>query len=574
MNKFVRYLLFLAVLLTLVINFWPKQEGKNTEKVLNLSLDSKVDGMDPATVTSLYATQLTGKVYENLLEYHYLKRPSELIPNLAESMPTVSEDGLTYTFSIKKGVYFHDNVCFPNGKGKELTAEDFVYTFKRIADPAVRSPHFDQLANSIKGYRAFNKHVVIHKGDYSYPVEGIKALDRYTLQFTLITKHPIFLHALARASTSVVAKEAVEYYGDAFVNHPVGTGPFTLDHFNAQSNKIVFSKNKNFREKYYPTDASPALQHMLGPAGKKVPFLDKIIYHVMHEEQPRWLQFKNKVIDCVEVVSTYTQQVFENGTLKQELKQQGVSLVEEACSSMYYIGFNCLKKPLDNQKLRQAMSLAFDREAYNKLFCDGLGIIYPSFIPSSFVGYNPELVNPYITYDLEKARQYLADAGYPNGKGLPTLTVNTSIATKHRIQLEFFAKCMDKLGIKVEIQQSTFPELLKKLLEKDYLISKLGSITDFPDASDFFCGLRFKTVGGGIHMEDPTFDKLYDQAVQMEDFPEKTAAYEKLNGMLVETMPALLLPALPEYMLVHKRVKNYAIDLYSRGAEQYVDVDP
>lgn len=573
MNKFAKFI-FLGALLALTIKFWPKREStKNYEKELHLALIDSADNMDPAASESLYSAKLTAKVYEGLLEYHYLKRPTELIPNLAEAMPTISTDGLTYTFSIKKGVFFHENACFPDGKRRELTAEDFVYSFKRIADPAVRSPYFSVFADYIKGIKIFNKHITAHKGNYNYPIEGIQALDRYTLQFTLTTKFPIFLHYLTGNFASVVAKEAVAYYGDAFINHPVGTGPFTLDCFNPQSNKIVFLRNKNFREKYYPREASPPLQYLLGPAGQRIPFLDKITYHAIYEEQPRWLQFKEKKIDCIKVEKSYVKQVFESGQLKQELKQQGISLFEEVQSSITFIGINCLKKPLDNKKLRQAMSLAFDRDTYNKLFSDGLGTTHPSFISSSLAGHSTSLVNPYGTYDIAKAKQYLVAAGYPGGKGLPTLTVDTYISTANKLSLEFFGKCMAKIGIKIEIEQSIFPTLLNKLSKQDYFMSSLSWGADYPDAAYFFCNLQLKR-GHGITMEDQVFNELCDESVQMVDSPEKVAAYEKLNVMALEITPAFLTPLIPEYALTHKRVKNYVVDLYSHGVEQYLDVDP
>lgn len=207
MQKFVK-IIFLGVILALTIKFWSKKEAAQTpEKELHLVLPSPADNLDPAASMSGYSIKLRSKVYEGLLEYHYLKRPTELIPNLAASMPTIFPDSLTYTFSIKKGVYFHEKDCFPGGKGRELTAEYFIYSLKRIADPAVRSPYFSLFIDHIKGVKAFNK---------------------YTLQFTLTKKFPLFLHYLTGNFASVIAKEAVAYYGDTFINHPVGTGPFYI----------------------------------------------------------------------------------------------------------------------------------------------------------------------------------------------------------------------------------------------------------------------------------------------------------------------------------------------------------
>jgi ABC-type transport system substrate-binding protein len=369
----------------------------------------------------------------------------------------------------------------------------------------------------------------------------------------------------------VVTKEAVSYYGDSFMNHPVGTGPFTLDLFNSQSNKVVLLKNPTFREKFYPTDASPEFQHLVAAAGKKLPFLDKVVCNIITEDQPRWLQFMDKKIDLIEVATSYIPQVFEGKKLREEFNKVGITLFKEIKPGIAYIGFNCLNKPLDNLKLRQAMSLAFDKKSYNRIFEDNLASIPHSFIPSSFAGYNKEFRNPYATYDIAKAKAYLAAAGYPDGKGLPVLTLNTSAHTTRKAQAEFFAKCMEKIGIKVAIEQTTFPELSKKIHQGQFLISMLGVSADFPDAIDILSLLRRQRTG--FRIKDLTFNALYEQAIAMEDSPEKTALYEKLNEMATELTPALLRPLMPKYVLTHARVKNYHISPYHFGIEQYLDVE-
>ena len=571
-NKWTKILL-LGLSLVFVLKCWSsKVAHKKEDKILNLALGAHVDSLDPAYTASLYSAELLSKVYDRLLEFHYLKRPFELIPNLTESMPAVSKDGLVYTFSLKKGVFFHDNPCFPQGKGRELSAEDVVYSFKRIADPATRSPYFVNFKDIIVDFDQLYDHLKHHKGDYDFSIPGIKTIDQYTVQFTLKKAFPLFLYYISMSCGSIVAKEAVDYYGDGFMNHPVGTGPFILDQFNPQDNKFVFVKNPKFRDKFFPTEASGDLQHLLGPAGKKVPFLDKIIYHLIPEETPRWLQFKNKTIDLLNVSPDYLLDIFDgNGLLNEKLKQEHIELHKVENFNSGYIGFNCLKAPLDNKKVRQAMSLAFDRQMFNKLFLKNLGKTPHTFIPQGFVGYDERFVNPY-DYNLEQARKYLTEAGYPKGHGLPTISLICSISPTLKAQAEFFAKCMEKIGIKVEIQQLIFPELCKKLSQHQYMLAMLGWMPDYPDAAGTLFTL-IRTNHLGINIEDVEFNKQYDKSILLDNLEEKEAAYKLLNALAIELTPAILLPKLPSYVLRHANVKNYAMNLCSNNTEVYLDVD-
>ena len=276
-----KFTLFWLLLGILVVWFFAKDNNtiQNVEeKVLATVSPVQVKGLDPAQVGDRYSATEVAKVYEGLLEYHYLKRPLTLAPNLAAAMPTVSEDGLTYTFKLKQGVKFHDNACFSNGKGRELTAEDFVYTIKRVADPKLNAPIFYLLAEKIQGLDAWRKKQVdAPKVDYTAAIAGVKAIDTYTLQFTLNKPYPSFLYALAVPTCYVVPQEAVVYYGEEFLNHPVGTGPFTLKAYTPQANKLVYLKNPNFRVKKYPNEASESYKHLLADAGKQLPLVDKVV---------------------------------------------------------------------------------------------------------------------------------------------------------------------------------------------------------------------------------------------------------------------------------------------------------
>ncbi|HKL20350.1 MAG TPA: ABC transporter substrate-binding protein, partial [Tichowtungia sp.] len=204
----------------------PPLPRKSGEEVVSYSQTSRIRGLDPGITGEVSSSLAISRLYEGLLQYHYLARPYKLIPALAESMPDISDDGLTYTFKIRKGIFFHDDPCFPGGKGRELEARDFVYSIKRVADVKNASSGFWAFNKRIKGINAFHD---ASKGseptDYDMDVEGLQAPNKYTLQITLTEPYPQFLYILAMHYAFAVPREAVEYYSRDFVNNPVGTGP-------------------------------------------------------------------------------------------------------------------------------------------------------------------------------------------------------------------------------------------------------------------------------------------------------------------------------------------------------------
>lgn len=242
-------------------------------------------------------------------------------------------------------------------------------------------------------------------------------MDKYTLQFTLTRPWPQFLYVLAMNFCYAVPEEAVQHYGAEFLNHPVGTGPFTLKAFNPQLNKLVYSKNPNFRDKYYPSETAEDYQHLLADAGKKLPLVDKIITHILPKEKPRWLKFQQGQVDVLDISrDSIASEVVQGENMVSELQAKGVQLFLEPEQSTTYYGFNnghALFK--GNEKLRKAISLAFDEQRYNQLFHNGTAVLAQSIVPPGLAGYQQKYVNPYKEHDLEKARELLAEAGYPEG---------------------------------------------------------------------------------------------------------------------------------------------------------------
>lgn len=516
------------------------------------------------------------KIYEGLLTYHWLKLPYELIPNLAEAMPDISKDGLTYTFKIRPGVFFQDDAAFPGGKGRELVAADFVYSIKRHADSKNQSTGWWLFDGKIQGLNEWReKYAKLPTVNYDEEVEGIKALDKYTLQFKLAKVFPQFLYALAMPFSYVVAKEAVDKYGKEFINHPVGTGPYVLPVFD-QGKRLVFTKNPTFREKFYPTEASPEFKHMLVDAGKKLPFLDKIVVDVMVESQPAWLKFNKGEVDYLNIPKDNFSTTIVGNKLSKEMQDKGISLAITPALDVYFYGFNFDQKIFQNINLRKAMSLAFDQKMLNELFYNNTGVPAESSAPPGVAGNVPSFKNEWKGPNLELARKKLAEAGYPEGKGLPEITLDTFSSTSARQKAEFFQKQMEKIGIKIKVVTNLNPELQAKIKKRSVMMIDYGWIGDYPDTENFlqiFYGPNSSPGANSANYNNPEFNKGYEVVAKMQDSPERTKMYEKLNQFLANEVVAIFTVHTQSYMLEQKWVRNYHDSDFIFDFHQYLNVD-
>jgi oligopeptide transport system substrate-binding protein len=579
MRNFNRLLLPLLIFVGVFLFFQKKKNitgNSKQEKVLDVVSMSSVKNLDPTLVEDLYCGQEVSKVYEGLFEYDYFKRPYEIVPKLAVSMPSVSDDHLVYTFTIKQGVNFHDNKCFPNGKGRELVAQDFVYAIKRVADPKVRSPRYALIGDKIKGLEEWHtKYIGAEKVNYDEEIEGIKSLDKYTLQIKLSKPFPQLLHNLTMAYCFVMPREAVEYYGKEFINNPVGTGPFVTETYNPQFNKIVYLKNKNYREDYFPSNLPETYKTY---SGKKLPIVDKVVTHIITEEQTQLLNFKKGKIDLMELKANMTKEyIKDDGSVIDELKNKGVAYSSSHQLTIAGFMFNADYDLLKNKKLRQAISLGFDDKKYIDLFLDNTAVVSQSLLPPQAFGYRADYVNEYKQYDLEKAKKLLAEAGYPGGKGLPeiTLDVTSDVVFKHKG--EFFKNCMEKLGINIKVVPNTWPELLQKVEKKSTMIFTLGWSADYFDSEGFLQILYgpYKDAGSNFcNYDNPEYNKMYERAVLEEvDDKKREEMYFQMNKMIGEEVPMIFLPTTSHKDIYHGWISNFIWSDFNYNAPKYIDVN-
>lgn len=550
------------------------------EKVLHITVENKVKGMDPINTGDTYSSTEVARVYEGLLQYHYLKRPYELRPNLAAEMPTVSDDGLTYTFKLKQGVLFHDNKCFEGGKGREMVAEDVVYSIKRLADARNNAIGWWLLDEKIVGLNEWReKQKAAAKTDYDASVEGIKALDKYTVQFKLREKSPQFLYSLAMSYTMVTPREAVEFYGKEFLNNPVGTGAFMTGTY-TQSTKIVYVKNPNYRKEFYPSEGMKEDEEkgLLKDAGKALPLVEKIVVYIQPESQPRWLSFEKGKTDFLAIPKdNFETVVTPSKGITDTYAKKGISLEINPDLDITYIAFNhedALFK--DNIKLKRAMSLAYNTAKSNELFYNERGILAQTPIPPGIQGYDKEYQNPWMKFDIDQAKKLLAEAGYPGGKGLPTIKYDTTASTVSRQMGEFFKKQMSQIGINVEVITNTWPQLTEKVHKRQTQTFGMAWVGDYPDAENFLqllYGPNSSPGPNGSNYNNADFNKLFEKATKMQPSPERTKYYSEMAQKYSEDVPWILGVHRTSFVVRHAWLKNYKFSTFNYGNSKYWDVD-
>ena len=565
---------------------------------------AEIKGFDPVFTSDSYASGAQFQVYEGLLEIHPLKRPLELMPMLAAAMPQESPDHLTYTFRLRDDAFFQDDACFAGGKGRKVTAQDFVWCFKReMAIPTSNSNW--AFAGKIKGLDDWAKRAgeklnkLFDYRDRWFPFEspemkdlvaeeipGLRAIDERTLRFELSEPYPVFLWILAMGTGYVYPHEAVERYGVEFQNHPVGTGAYRVDEFFIFDRKITFRRNPTWHGQTYPSEGAPGDKEagLLDDAGKPMPFLDRIEFVVIRESQPRWLEFVDGRVERIETEKEIWERAMtEDGRLKPDLAAQGVRVQREPMANIAYTTFN-MDDPVigapageRGKKLRQAMSLAFDVKQWIKIMRNGFWAEPASGpIPPNVRGY-VDVKSPYAVRDVAKAKRLLAEAGYPEGRGLPKLHYEMSgTDTVQRNGAEIFKNSMKDVGIDVEIAGQTWDQFIAKLHAKNSQISGLSWSQDYPDAQDFlqlFYGPNESPGPNDSNYKNPEYDALYQKMNVMQDGPERDEVIKKMLAILYEDCPWSYTDLRTQYSYCQPWLKNFKYSDINMWTFKYCRVD-
>ncbi len=534
--------------------------GAGGDKVLRYAFPIAETGFDPAQVSDLYSRIVTNHIFDAPLTYDHLARPFKLKPHLAEAMPEVSDDFRTFTFRIRRGVYFQDDPAF-KGKKRELVAEDFVYAMKRIYDPKLKSPSQSSLEDEgIIGLRELREEALkTGRFDYDRTVEGLRAIDRHTLQVKLRESRPRHLYNWASGDIyGAQAREVVEFYGDRIMEHPVGTGPFRLGAWR-RSSRIVLERNPTFRDVAW--HAEPNADDLEGQAmvkrlsGRRLPLIDRVEISIIEAAQPRWLAFLNGEQDFMDrLPNEFIDQATPGGKIAPNLGKRGIRALRSVASDITLTVFNMENEVLggytpEKIALRRAICLGTDVQREIRLARRGQAMPANALPPPNTEGFRADLRTEQSVYDPARAQALLdvysyrdtnGDGWRENPDGSPLVLVKNTQADAVSRQLdELWKKNMDALGLRATIKVAQWPENLKAARGGSFMIWGVGSLASSPDGQGALERVYGPSTGKGnlARIQLKAIDSLYEKMKFEPSGPSRQALFDRAAELVAAYAP-------------------------------------
>ena len=504
--------------------------GNKEQNVFRMNMSGKaLESLDPAFAKDQYTMWTANLLYNTLVA---TDGQLHLAPSLAKSWQ-ISDDGLTYTFHLRNDVYFHDNPDFPNGKGRRMTAHDVVYSFNRITDPLTASP----------GAWIFNERVV-EKNPFT-------ATNDTTFRIQLLKPFRPLPEILSMQYCSIVPHEVVEKWGKDFRTHPCGTGPFVFKEWD-EGNILILHKNPA----YWEQDST----------GARLPYTDAVTIGFAASKATEFFQFLQGKLDFVnELDGSFKDLVLtKKGELKKEYESK-LNLEKRTYLNTEYLGFltdstNPLLRnsPIKNVLVRQAINYAIDRHKIVTYFRNGIGIPATSgFIPEGMPGYDSTHSYGY-TYNPAKASALLAEAGYPNGKGMKTITILTPDIYADIVN--FAANQLQEVGIPVQVEIMQANILRQQMSKSEAVFFRGQWIADYPDAETYlvFFNGNLPAPPNYTRFNNATFNQWYDEAMLAKDDSTRWALYRSMDSLVMSQAP--LIPLFYDQMthFTQKRVSGFA----------------
>ena len=575
----------------------PSSGERSGLRTLRVAFPIAETGFDPVQSQDFYSGTVNAHLFDAPFEYDPLARPARLRPNTAAAMPEVSDDYRTLTIRLRPGIHFADDPAF-KGVRRELVAADYVYSWKRLYDPRWKSQNLHLVEGAkLLGLDEVRRAAIRDRApfDYDREVDGLLALDRYTLRLRFAEPNPRFFQMLAAAQPfGAVAREVVEAYGDAIVEHPIGTGPYRLAAWR-RSSRIVLERNPGFRDKRFEADPPADDAVMTAEAarlrGRPLPMIDRVEISIIEESQPRWLAFMQGEIDFLAVPIDLQDVAAPGGVLAPHLARRRVRLARTPLSDITVTYFN-MDDPMvggygpDKVALRRAISLAFDADEYIRLLYKGQAISAQSPIAPNTFGYDPTFVTSLSSHDRARAKALLdlydyadrnGDGWRENPDGSPlTLEIASSPSQLDRRQNELWKRYLDAIGIRVRFNVAQWPELLKQSLAGKLMMWSFGWQAGQPD-SDVFFGFAYS---GNIEQTNdarfrlPAYDALYERSRRLPDGPERLSLLREGSRLLAAYMPYKFHLHRIQNDLVHPWVIGYSRNTFTQRLWDTLDIDP
>ena len=649
-------------------NPYPARErGRN---ILYSAFVERPKHLDPVQSYAENEYVFIAQIYMPPLQYHYLRRPYELVPlgaaeipravyldaagrRLPDSAPAERVAFSVYDIRLRQGVMYQPHPAFAvdeSGKPRylnlgredlknifelrdfhhtgtrELVAEDYVFQIRRLADPGLHSPIFGLMGEYIIGLKELGQQLQeaakkLPADAYldltTFPLEGARALDRYTYRIKIRGKYPQFVYWLAMPFFAPIPEEAHRFYSQPGMTegknltldwYPVGTGPYMLT-VNNPNRMMVMERNPNFAGESYPADgeAGDAEAGLLDDAGKPLPFIDKVIFSLEKESIPYWNKFLQGYYDFSLISSdTFDQVVQITGAgdiaLTENMQERGIALQTSVATSTLYLAFNMLDPVVGGdseraRKLRHAISVALDFEEMISIFRNGRGVAAQGPIPPGIFGYREghEGMNPYV-YDwvdgrpkrkpIAYAKQLLAEAGYPNGieasNGKPLVIYfdGTMVGAEGKSRADWLVKQLAKINLQLVVRNTDFNRFQEKVRKGTAQLFFFGWNADYPDPENFlfmFHGPQSRTLKNGENSANYTnaeYDRLFERVRAMDSGPERQALIDSMIEMLRFDAPWAWGLHPKDFTLAHAWVHNRKPNKMANNNLKYQRIDP
>lgn len=630
------------------------------------SFSERPKHLDPAVAYSANEYGLIGQIYEPPLQYHYLVTPYRLQPLTLKSMPRVSyldssgevvaEDSseiafTDYLLELTPGIQYQPHPAFARDAGgaflyhdlnaaqlsristitdfevaatRELTAADYIYQIKRLVDPRIHSPISELMKQHIVGLAELAETLEKHHGKSSahkpidldrFSLQGAEKIDRYSYRIRIRGKYPQFRFWLAMPFFSPMPWEAVAFYSQPGLIeknitldwYPVGTGAYMLIE-NNPNKRMVMVANPNFHAEYYPSEGAAGDREagLLADAGRRLPFIKKVVFTLEKESIPYWNKFLQGYYDASGISSdSFDQAVQFSGEGEAELthsmRDKGIRLQTSVATSIFYFGFNMLDPVVGGyderaRLLRRAISIAVDYEEYISIFMNGRGIAAQGMLPPGIFGYDDSRkgINTYV-YDwkdgeprrkgIEQARELLKQAGYPGGRdpatGRALVLYLDTVATgpDDKARLNWYRKQFGKLGIQLVIRSTDYNRFQQKIRDGNAQLFMWGWNADYPDPENFFFllyGPNAKVGNGGenaVNYSNPEFDRLFEAMRNMEDGEIRYRIIQKLQEIVRRDSPWIFGFHPKQFSLYHDWYRNQKPNLMANNRMKYTRID-
>jgi len=553
-------------------------------KVLRVA-SPDISSLDPQQGTDLYSTRVTQQIFEGLYQFDYLS--TRVVPNTAVAMPSITDDGRVWTIKVRPGIYFTPDQAF-KGKRRELVAEDYVYSIERALDPQLRNGGDPALTDLIEGARPVVDGAKSGRMDYDRPIGGLRALDRYTLQIRLTSVDYTMLERLAGLASMAVAREVVEAAGNDIMSHPVGTGPYRLAEWRRAS-RVVLEANPDYRGLSFPeSDAESQRALVASMRGRKLPQIGRIEISIIEESQPQILAFQQGDLDYLSLGGNDVEKVMDGGKLRAELARKGIRHVRADSPSITFTYFN-LNDPTvggytqQQVALRRAIAMGFNTDEMIRVLFAGQALPANQLLPPGSTAFDRSLPARSL-YDPAGARALLDRFGFkdrngdgyretPDGKPL-VVRRGTLPESWYREADTLFKKNMDAIGIRMEVEQHTFAELVNMARAGRLPMFNLGYRSLEPSGYEILQTLWSKSPDdtNPSRFRRPEYDAAYEEFLRTPDGPRRIALVRRMSEVTQAYMPLMLHTFGVSNVLLYPWIDGYWPSAFGFGFK-YLDID-